>query len=106
MTKYGSMVDDKPWDDIAFVRRSGTRRKILEHLQKAPGPLTPTDLAERLEKNMKNVSRELSGLNDSDLVECVNPDAANMRMYRLTDHGTDILAEVTAIENDQSEYRD
>ncbi|MDY6778161.1 MAG: winged helix-turn-helix domain-containing protein [Candidatus Nanohaloarchaea archaeon] len=100
------MSDEEFWECVGFVRRSRTRKEILQHLQESGNPLTPTDLSQRLGKDMKNVSRELSKLSDRGEVECVNPDAANMRMYRITDRGSDVMERVTAIEQEQAEYEE
>lgn len=90
--------DEVEWDDVSFGLASETRFLIMLELRQQER--TPTQLAERTEKNPSHVSRGLSELADRDLVRCLTPDASKGRIYALTSKGERVLDEVKRLVSD------
>lgn len=93
------------WKKIGVIRRSKVRQKILETMERTEHPLTPKDISERTKKDIRNISREIRKLEESGILECINPDASKTRMYLITESGKDIIGKVLEIEQEQKAYR-
>jgi DNA-binding MarR family transcriptional regulator len=68
----------------------------MKQLQKSPG-LTPSELAEYLDRNPSDISRTLTELSKQGLVVCLNPNRRKGRIYALTKLGTDTLKSLDQI---------
>lgn len=74
---------------IEFVKRSQYRQRVLISLD--GNVLMPKEIAKRSDIKTNHVSKVLSELKNKGLVELINPEARKGRLYRLTDHGKDIV---------------
>ena len=98
-------MEEIDWERLGHVRRSKNRQKILGILQESRPPLTPKDISERMERDIRNVSKAILQLLDKELVECVTPEAKKTRMYKITKDGKHIFEMVQDIEKQQEKYR-
>ncbi|MBE6509424.1 MAG: Rrf2 family transcriptional regulator [Methanobrevibacter sp.] len=74
---------------IEFVKRSQYRQRVLISLD--GNVLMPKEIAKRSDIKTNHVSKVLLELKNKGLVELINPEARKGRLYRLTDHGKDIV---------------
>jgi DNA-binding MarR family transcriptional regulator len=79
------------WEDIAFVKQSGTAIEILKKLQE---PKTPMELAKDLNLHQQSVSKTLSKLVERELVNCVTPKRHNYRHYKIALKGKELLKKI------------
>ena len=82
------MVD---WDSYGWVKRSDQRQRIIRFLD---GPKTPTDIAEEIGVQLSQISYSLSQFREKQLVEVLNEDATQGRLYKLTEEGREIKEEL------------
>ena len=69
------------WNLVSFVARSDQRKKILALTQ---NPITPTDIANKLDTHLTQVSRTLRQFKERKLVECLTPKERMSKYYRIT----------------------
>ena len=55
--------------------------------------------SKQLKISLPNVSIKLRDMSKTELVECINPDDAKGRIYKLTDKGKDIIKEIKKMES-------
>lgn len=79
------------WNLVSFVGRSKMRAELLKLLG---SPKTPTQLGKILKIHRSSVSRALIELEDKKLVECLTPNEAVYRLYKITSKGKQILSRV------------
>lgn len=72
-----------------FLDRSKLRKIILESLIEKEQ--VAIFLAKKLKKHRSAISRTLGELKDNGLVECINPEDSNYKIYKITDFGKEIL---------------
>lgn len=82
------MVD---WEKYGWIKRSNQRQKIIMFLD---GPKTPTDIAEEIGVQLSQISYSLSQFREKGIVEVLNEDATQGRLYKLTDEGKEIKEEL------------
>ncbi len=76
-------------DEIHYVKKSTQRTKVMKSLDGETK--IPTQIAKDTEILQNHMSAVLKQLGEHGLVECVNPEARNGRLYRLTDKGEKII---------------
>ena len=76
------------YDLVSFVLRGKIRRKVLENLDK---PMTPTQLAQKIETHRSTTSRTLLSLEKKELVKCITPNENMGRLYEITDLGKKVM---------------
>lgn len=74
---------------LEYVQRSKYRQNVLKALEN--DVLMSKEIAKRSDIKTNHVSKVLSELKNKGLVELINPEARKGRLYRLTDHGKDIV---------------
>ncbi|HRZ85640.1 MAG TPA: helix-turn-helix domain-containing protein [Candidatus Paceibacterota bacterium] len=79
------------WQDVSFVISSDYRKRILDNIQ---SPKTPSKLSKELNINIAHISRTLSELESSKLIECLTPKANKGKLYIITNYGKQILSEI------------
>ena len=77
---------------LSFVKRGKSRQKIIKSLTRHPK--MPRDIAQETGIRQSNVSTTLTKLSEQGLVCCVNPEVKRGRVYRLTEKGEEIVAEM------------
>lgn len=80
-------MNDVNWNKLSFVKRSKYRKKVLQALSE---PSMPSELADELDLHQSHVSRALIELKDKDLVEVLNPEDKQGRLYSKTEEGEEI----------------
>lgn len=80
-------VPDKtvPWDTVAAIRSSDSRRTVFEGL--ADNPRYAAELAKEEGLSRNTVSKHIHWLKGEDLIECLTPDRPHCRIYGLTETG-------------------
>jgi len=79
------------WKCVSFVVRAKNRTLVLKALDK---PKLPSQLAKELKIHISHVSRTLSELEKTGLIECLTPDEKTGKLYRLTKKGEEVLEEI------------
>jgi predicted transcriptional regulator len=79
------------WNDVGFLLRNKTARKILEHMISKNIPVMPSEMAEALDMSLKNVSTRLGYLLERGLIKCLNPEEKKGRLYVVTKKGKEVL---------------
>lgn len=82
------------WDDVGFLLRNKTARKILEFIKSKNYPVMPSEMAEATDMSLKNVSTRLGYLTERSLVRCLNSGEKKGRLYRITTRGKKALDEI------------
>ena len=80
------------WYELVFVKSSKNRKAILKAL--CSSPMTPTELAKKLNNHRSTISQNLIRLAEKKLVECLTPKNKNYRVYRITKRGKEVLEKV------------
>ena len=78
------------YDLISFLSRSKNRKTVLENLD---NPITPTELASKLNIQRSTISRAILELMNKKLVKCLTPKEKMGRLYQITDLGKKVLKE-------------
>lgn len=87
-------LSEEEWRELASIRHSvrGTRKQDI--LEAFPGEkrstISPSELTERLDMSLSNVSRELQKLVELGLVEDIVEDKPNYKPYAITIKGLQI----------------
>ena len=71
--------------EIEYVKRSKHRTMAMKSLME--DIKTPSEITRDTGKALANASAPLMQLRERGLVECINPEAAKGRLYRLTEKG-------------------
>lgn len=74
---------------ISYVSLSKYRQKVLLELE--DNLKIPSAIAKATNIRISHVSRTLKGLKEKKLVECLNEEANQGRIYRITDKGKKVL---------------
>jgi predicted transcriptional regulator len=74
----------KNYKDYSWILKGKQRKKILKVMDK---PLIPTQIKERTDLSLNNVSDILREFRKRNLAECINPKEKTGRIYELTDKG-------------------
>jgi len=82
------------WNDVGFLLRNKTARKIMEYINSKNNPVMPSEIAEGLDMSLKNVSTRLGFLLKRNLVKCLNPNEKKGRLYIVTKKGKEVLKKV------------
>ncbi len=80
------------WMNYSYVISSKVRTKIIKALENKP--LTPTQIAEKTDMNLSQVSHSLRDLTDENLIECMNPKKKKGRLYTLLEDGEWVLKKI------------
>lgn len=86
------------WNDVGFLLRNKTARKILGHILSKSNPTMPSEIAKTLDMSLKNISTRLGFLLEKGLVKCLNPDEKKGRLYIATKKGREVFKKVNSIE--------
>lgn len=82
------MKEDKLWNSLSFVMSSKNRTKVIKALIT---PQTPSSLKNKINLDIKSVSRALMEISQEGLAECKTPNAKKGRIYILTEKGKKLL---------------
>lgn len=77
---------------IEYIEKSQYRSKLLKSLSN--DTKMPSQIAKDTEIVQNHISNTLRQLKDHDLVECINPEVRNGRLYRLTNDGEDVVKNI------------
>ena len=80
------------WYNIVFVKSSKNKKAILKALLAAP--MTPAELAKKLNNHRSTISQNLIEMKKRELVVCLTPKNKNYRLYRITKKGKDVLQRI------------
>lgn len=83
-------LSDEMLTEISYVTISSYRKRVMKSLDDGDVKI-PTEIAKDSDIRTNHISKVLSELKARDLVECINPEARKGRLYRLTDHGNDVV---------------
>ena len=83
-------LSDEMLTEISYVTISSYRKRVMKSLDDGDVKI-PTEIAKDSDIRTNHISKVLSELKARDMVECINPEARKGRLYRLTDHGKDIV---------------
>ena len=83
-------LSDEMLTEISYVNISKYRTKVMKSLDGEV--LIPTQIARSSEIRPNHISKVLSELKAHELVECINPEVRKGRLYRLTDKGEKVAA--------------
>ena len=82
-------LSDEMLKEMSYVKISQYRTKVMKSLD---GEVKiPTAIAKDSEIRPNHISKVLSELKAHELVECIKPEVRKGRLYRLTEHGEDIV---------------
>ena len=82
-------LSDEMLKEISYVKISQYRTKVMKSLD---GEVKiPTVIAKDSEIRPNHISKVLAELKAHELVECINPEVRKGRLYRLTEHGEDVV---------------
>ena len=82
-------LSDEMLKEISYVKISQYRTKVMKSLD--GDVLIPTQIARKSDIRPNHISKVLAELKAHELVECINPEVRKGRLYRLTEHGEDIV---------------
>ncbi len=74
----------KDYKDYSWVIKGRQRKKILKVMDK---PLIPTQIKEKADLSLNNVSDILREFRKRNLAKCINPKEKTGRIYELSDKG-------------------
>ena len=74
----------KEYNDYSWMIRGKQRRKILKIMDK---PMIPTQIKEKADLSLNNVSDILREFRKRKVAKCLNPKQRTGRLYELTDKG-------------------
>jgi len=87
-------LSEDEWQKLASIRHSvrGTRKEdVLEAFPgKTRATVSPSEIAEKVDMSLSNVSRELQKLVSMDLVNDLASDKPNYKPYAITNRGLQI----------------
>ena len=76
-------------EEIAYINRSQYRLKVMKTLE--GNVKIPSEIAKDTEIFQNHISATLRQLKEHELIECINPEVRKGRLYRLTEHGEDVV---------------
>ena len=82
-------LSDEMLTEISYVNISKYRTEVMKTLDEEVK--IPTVIARDSGIRTNHVSKVLSELKAHEFIECINPDAREGRLYRLTDKGDDLV---------------
>lgn len=82
-------MDDKTLILTEYVKQSPNRTKVLKTI--GEDVLKPTDITNKTDIHINNVSRSLKQMKEKNLVYLLNPDSKRGRLYKLTEDGKTVL---------------
>ena len=82
-------LSDEMLKEISYVKISQYRTKVMKSLD--GDVLIPTQIARNSDIRPNHISKVLAELKAHELVECINPEVRKGRLYRLTEHGEDVV---------------
>ncbi|MGL6298372.1 MAG: winged helix-turn-helix domain-containing protein [Methanobacteriaceae archaeon] len=85
-------MEQKLIDAIALVSRSEYREKILIDLKDKIR--TPSKISKSTGIQASHISKYLKSLKDSDLIVCLNEEASQGRIYKITELGEEVLKHI------------
>lgn len=86
-------LSDEMLTEISYVTISSYRKRVMKSLDDGDVKI-PTEIAKDSDIRSNHISKVLSELKARDLVECINPEVRKGRLYRLTDHGKDVVKNI------------
>jgi len=87
------------WQKYAWVKRGKRRQYTLQVFNKAPQPLTINDIHEKSKIAISQASATVAELEQTGLIECLNPQDKIGKLYQLTKEGKEIITTMNAKEN-------
>lgn len=81
----------KDYADYSWIIRGKQRKKILKVMDK---PLIPTQIKEKTDLSLNNVSDILREFRKRKIAKCVNPKEKTGRLYELTDKGKKLKKDI------------
>ena len=85
-------LSDEMLIEISYVNISKYRTKVMKSLEGEV--LIPSQIAKNSGIRTNHISKVLAELKAHELVECINPEVRKGRLYRLTDHGNEIVKNI------------
>ena len=82
-------LSDEMLKEISYVKISQYRTKVMKALE--DDIKIPSKIAKDSDIRQNHISKVLAELRAHDLVECINPEVRKGRLYRLTEHGEDVV---------------
>ena len=82
-------LSDEMLAEISYVQISTYRTKAMKALEDEVK--IPSVIAKDSGIRTNHISKVLSELKAHELVECINPEVRKGRLYRLTEHGEDVV---------------
>ena len=82
-------LSDEMLKEISYIKISKYRTKVMKSLDGEV--LIPTQIARSSDIRPNHISKVLAELKAHELVECINPEVRKGRLYRLTEHGEDVV---------------
>ena len=76
-------------EEIDYINRSQYRLKVMKTLE--GNVKIPSEIANDTEIFQNHISATLRQLKEHELIECINPEVRKGRLYRLTEHGEDVV---------------
>ena len=83
-------LSDEMLTEISYIKISKYRTKVMKSLDEGE-VLIPTQIARNSDIRPNHISKVLAELKAHELVECINPEMRKGRLYRLTEHGEDVV---------------
>lgn len=82
-------LSDEMLTEMSYVKISTYRTKVMKSLDDEVK--IPSQIAKDSDILQNHISAVLKQLKEHELVECINPEVRKGRLYRLTEHGKDIV---------------
>ena len=80
------------YNDLGYVKISKHRKTVFLALKS--GPKMPSEIVQESKMRMDDVSRALRAMNKKGLVECVNPEKKQGRLYQISALGKQVLGHI------------
>jgi DNA-binding MarR family transcriptional regulator len=81
----------KECDDYSWILRGEQRKKILGVMD---NPMIPTQIKEKTDLSLNNVSDVLREFRKKGVAKCINPEQKTGRLYELTEKGKKLRTEL------------
>ena len=86
LTVINMDIPDEILTELSYVKISQYRTKVMSIMDREELKI-PSQIAEESDIIQNHISKTIKQLKDHELIECVNPEVKQGRLYRLTETG-------------------
>jgi len=82
------------WKTFAWIKRGKRRKDLLILLSNSEKPLSPSDIKEKLNISLPQVSLLIKEFHEKNLIKCLNPADKIGKIYLISKEGEKIINEL------------